>query len=566
VEVIAMKLIRNTLAAGLAVAAISLGACSSQHGSTGTSGSNGGPSIGSINGNPGQGDLGSVGMHLSIASGINVFALNWTISNGTNSYPGTVNIGDAQSIEFVAGGILAGTGYIVTLSGSDSAGDPCTGASAAVTVVAGATSSATVVVTCTSATDASIPADVGTGSVAVDAGVVLVGQAPFLCPGINSLAISPAEVLPPQTAALSSATTAFSGGTETVLWTTSCSGANIAAPTALNTTFACGSSTGLCTVTLTVGLDGNAADGGATTNQVCGSSVVNGAPFVAMSETINCEVGTLQCFGGQSVCTTTDGGAPYCASLNTDNNNCGTCGTVCTGANTCGIVGSATVATCNPPPAVPCTGGTVGANTPAGCVPCLGSANGICTATEQVVMKYDIAANGITPSSATTKAASCYYCMVAGTCLDSVAACTVTGVTTHGKTNLECEDTGTGNDSSASPADCRDALSCVITGVGANGTVPFCTTVDKGAASTDPNASVSNCYCGTNLGSACISPGPNGPCVNNMITDVGSFQSPAVSDPTDILSDFTTSSLSPGGVGNQILNCALTAGCNNCFN
>jgi hypothetical protein len=563
VEVIAMKLIRNTLAAGIAVAAISLGACSSQHGSTGPSGSNGGNPIGSLGGSGGQDNIGSVGLHLQIAPGVNVFSLNWLISNGTNSYPGTVNIGDAQSIEFVAGGILAGTGYTVTLTGSDSNGDPCTGVSATVTVIAGATSSTTVIVTCTVPTDASLASVVDTGSIAVDAGVVLVNQSSFLCPGITSLSVNPAEVLPPQTATLTSATTSFSGGTETVLWTTSCAGANIAAPTALNTTFACGSVSGtVCTVTLTVGLDGNAADGGETTDQVC-----TGKNFTTLSETINCETGTLACFAPTpTVCPAVGANPAFCANLNTDNNNCGTCGTVCTSPNTCGIVGSATVATCNPPPAAPCTGFTAGANTPAGCIPCKGSTNGVCTQTEAIVLSYDINKNGLTSATATTKAASCYYCLVAGACLDSVTAGSVTGVTTHGKTNLECEDTGTGNDATASPADCRDSLSCVITGVGGSGTTPHCTTTTPGAASTDPNASVSNCYCGTNLGAACISPGPNGPCVSNEITDIGSFQTPAVSDPTDILSDFTTSSLSPGGVGNAVLNCGLTAGCNICFN
>jgi hypothetical protein len=188
----------------------------------------------------------------------------------------------------------------------------------------------------------------------------------------------------------------------------------------------------------------------------------------------------------------------------------------------------------------------------------LGSENGVCTLTEAIVVDYDIATNGMTAATPTTKEASCYYCMVAGECLDSVHAGTVTGVVTHGKSNFECEDTGTGNDSSASPADCRDALTCTLT-------TDHCTTATPGMASTDPNASVSNCYCGTNLGASCISPGPNGPCLTNEQTDIGSFLSPPVTDPTDILTDFTTSSLSPGGVGNEVLNCALTALCDICF-
>ncbi len=125
-----MKLIRNAFALGFAVTAVTMVACSSQHGSTvGEPGSAGGQ-VG-IN-SEGHGDVGSVGMHLTIGNGVHVNKLNWTISNGTNTYSNTVNITDdagneAQSIEFVAGGIQAGGGYTVTLSGFDSKWRPVHG-------------------------------------------------------------------------------------------------------------------------------------------------------------------------------------------------------------------------------------------------------------------------------------------------------------------------------------------------------------------------------------------------------------------------------------------------------
>ena len=127
-----MKLIRNAFAVGIAATVVSLAACSGQQSSTGGSGGSGGGAVGTLS--TGHGDTGSVGMHLTIGNGVHVNSLNWTISNGTNTYTGNIQITDdagheAQSVEFVAGTIQAGGGYIVTLSGFDDHGDPCNGSS-----------------------------------------------------------------------------------------------------------------------------------------------------------------------------------------------------------------------------------------------------------------------------------------------------------------------------------------------------------------------------------------------------------------------------------------------------
>jgi hypothetical protein len=231
---------------------------------------------------------------------------------------------------------------------------------------------------------------------------------------------------------------------------------------------------------------------------------------------------------------------------------------------------------------VPCTGGTYPSNTPTGCVPCLGNRQtgadeGQCTATEQIVMSYDIVKNGMTPTSNTVAATSCYYCLVAGTCLDSVAAASapvgigIAHVVTHNKQGLECEDPQTAtNVAAGNPADCRDALQCTLTGGGTlsdgmiTGGTGECTTSTPDMASSDPNASVGNCYCGTAIGAACLTAGnPNGSCATNITTDVGSFL--ASNTPTDISGALTDGSQSPGGVGVEILNCGLTSNCNVCF-
>ncbi len=274
-----MKLIRNSFAAGIAFVALSVAACSSQHGATsGSAGNGGGTDIGS---NPGaQGSFGSVGMHLDIGTppnGATVTSLNWTISNGTNTYTGTNVVGDAQSFEFVQGGIAAGTGYTVTLSGSDSKGDPCSGVSATFTIVAGAVTQTTLAVFCTQPNSDASAANVTTGTVEVDASVTLVPGGSTACPGIGSFSISPAEIAPGQTAALTEVSV---GPAASLTWTvTPAGGGTFGSTSAASTTFVCSGTAPQVTVTATIGL----LDSGAC----------NGQAFTTQSALVNCEGPTV---------------------------------------------------------------------------------------------------------------------------------------------------------------------------------------------------------------------------------------------------------------------------------
>jgi hypothetical protein len=101
-------------------------------------------------------------------------SLDWVISGPSGYYSGTIYFSDAHSLEFVTGGIQAGSGYTITLAGTDRFGDPCSGTSAPFDVFAGEVSGADVLITCNaSGGDAAAPANVTTGSVGVEAGVVL---------------------------------------------------------------------------------------------------------------------------------------------------------------------------------------------------------------------------------------------------------------------------------------------------------------------------------------------------------------------------------------------------------
>ena len=277
-----MKLIRNAFAASIAVAALAVAACSS-HGSnsTGTAGNTnpGQGQIGSLNGT--VGNTGTVGAHLTIGTGVNVTSLSWTISNGTNSYNGVVNIGDAQSVEWVAGGIAAGSGYVITVTGSDCSGDPCNGTSAAFPVVAGATVQAGLFVTCIVPPDASVAADVGTGSVEVDAGVTLVGTPPVQCPGITSLSINPAENVEGFASQLNLSTT---GPTPLITWTVTPAGdGTFSNVNAANPTFTCTDTNGGAPLTITA------------TVANPDSGLCAGQTFTTLSALFNCESGTLTC-------------------------------------------------------------------------------------------------------------------------------------------------------------------------------------------------------------------------------------------------------------------------------
>jgi hypothetical protein len=535
-EVIAMKLSRKALALGFAVAAVSAAACSSQHGST--LGNGGGANVG-INGE-GTGNTGAVGMHLFIPnSSFTISSLNWTITNGTNTYTGTINMTDdagnaAQSIEFVAGPVVAGSGYTVTLSGSDSNGDPCTGTSPTFTVNAGTstTAQAVVNVTCTVPTDAAVATTVDSGSVAVDAGVTIVDQTPFQCPGITGVAISPAELHPPELSTISAGVAAGSGGVGTLTWSATCVGGGtpiIGSATSPTTTFSCGSAINTdCTLTLTVGLLGTGADGGSV-GQVCSAAIAN----TTISENIHCETGGVtlpMCAAGQTQCgtATTD-----CENLSNGSGPNGLCGTTCATATVCsGATPVCNAGVCGTAPATACTTAPCAASGP-NSIKCTGNGTttGVCTATQAALVNHD-----------PTKA--CYTCMQNNFCLDNAST-----------TGFECGDlagnftNGAGTSVVASQA-CLNTLGCVIGSTGMD-----CANNANG---------LSDCYCGPSLTSTQCQTATtqNGPCLTDEVA--GFAYTPGSGAANTILGEFTQQT-QPSGNANALAACAVANSCSTCF-
>jgi hypothetical protein len=122
----------------------------------------------------GPSDAGSsVGIVLNLPPGF-FAALNWVIEGPAGSYSGTVHFGGARSIEFVVGGIQAGDGYVITLSGFDAYGQPCSGTSPKFDVSPGATTGAGVLIQCDGG-DGATPATISTGNVAIEAGISVTG-------------------------------------------------------------------------------------------------------------------------------------------------------------------------------------------------------------------------------------------------------------------------------------------------------------------------------------------------------------------------------------------------------
>jgi hypothetical protein len=526
-----MKLTRKALALGFAVAAVSVAACSSQQGSgSGTNGS--GTTVGSLS--DGTGNTGSVGLHLNIPnSSFTIGSLNWTITNGANTYTGTINMTDdagnaAQSIEFVAGPVVAGPGYTVTLTGSDSNGDPCTGTSPPFTVSAGTSTTATAVVNiqCTVPTDASVAATVDSGSVAVDAGVTLINQSAFLCPGITGVSISPAELKPPETAALNAGIylPPAPGGTETLTWSATCGtgAAIITNPNAANTTFSCGTAINtLCTLTLTVGLNGTAADGG-TVGQVC-----TGVGNTTISESINCEPGgaTLPgCPTGFTQCGTT---ATDCEDLSNGSGPNGLCGTACGTAVKCsGTTPACQAGVCVAQPPTACTTAPCAASGP-NSLKCTGNGTtgtnaGVCTPTQAILMGLSQA---------------CYTCAQSNFCLDNAS-----------QSGFECQDLA-GTFVNGAGATVNQASTCETT--------LTCVTGSQGMSCPSNANGIGDCYCGPSLTpSACqTATTQNGPCLADEIA--GFAYTPGSTAANTILGEFTTQT-TPSGNANALAACALS--------
>jgi hypothetical protein len=180
-----------------------------------------------------SGDEGQVVLALSIPGGATISSVAWTVKSPSNQLlaSGTTNTSRSGATASFAVGLAAGTGDVVTMTATTSAGDTCSGSSAPFNVVANQSSSVSVNLNC-----GSVVTDGGLGSVVVT-GTVVPGDS---CPVLASWTISPetAAANGGQVDINATATDSDSGDTLSYLW--SAAAGSFATATATTTTYTCG--------------------------------------------------------------------------------------------------------------------------------------------------------------------------------------------------------------------------------------------------------------------------------------------------------------------------------------
>jgi hypothetical protein len=192
---------------------------------------------------------GSVGMRLTLPGGVTLNSATWTIT-GPNGYAQTNTVSIAQSLDlsFTVGGIPAGAGYTISITGTATNGTTTCSGSAPFTVTALATTNVTVVLQC--------------ANPAAEAGSASVGTETYFCATPTSASASPNETTLGNSVTVTAAATAPNAGALTYQW--SASSGSFSAPTSATTSFTCTTS-GAVTLTATVS-DGAVPDGGSCAN------------------------------------------------------------------------------------------------------------------------------------------------------------------------------------------------------------------------------------------------------------------------------------------------------------
>ncbi len=278
-----MGILRHAFAAGFAAATLSPAGCSGELATTGSTWDDAG---GGAAGPPvylPDIDTGQLRANLEIGPGVAFTSLPYAI-HGPNTYTGSITIGDAQSIELVVGGIVAGNGYRLTINGNDSSGDPCTVSSGVFSILSGQVTQTVLGVTCAAPPDGAIAPNVSTGPLKVDASVLLGGTAPGECPGISAFSINPAEIAMGQSAQLALQDT---DPTALITWSVTGiapagAGGTFSDPHSANPTFQCSQGSSQVSVTATI----------APANDAAAASCA-GSPFQKISTRVNCESGPV---------------------------------------------------------------------------------------------------------------------------------------------------------------------------------------------------------------------------------------------------------------------------------
>jgi hypothetical protein len=581
-----MKLIRNSLAVGLAIAGVTVAACSTGPHPTAAgiaSNTNPGPAD-----NSGASDAtGALGMQLTLPGGEHISKINYTLTNGINTLTGSYNVSGTATLSFVIGSVPAGTGYSLSITGTSddgnytcsfpAPGDPLT---SNITVVNRTTTVVNVNLQCLS-------------NQGQDAGSILVNAVQSNCPVWNTIVANPYNITldAGQNVNNSGAAgaTAFLGGasptamiqdSQQLVLVGSATGPN---PGALSFTW---TTTG-GTISPAAGtIDPNSTDAG-TTNQTIFTCPATGASTFTVTLTVS--DGPLPDGGSCDPKFTTGTVQVQCTSVvpcaggivATPNTAAGACPVVPPTVNA-GVADGTGSFCCIAPPACPTgpfatpfPGGTCAAgllNNNGCCVAlqpaltaadvasgktaqCSGNTSGICTREEAYFVTKDITNMKVTapgPISIAAPTSSCYSCLVNASAINATAR-HVTGV--------ECSDlAGNFTNGSAVSANadqtCFNLVSCLAGSTGAgcwggegspaigNDTFCYC-----GAGGYGTGAGAGPSACGTTNATLV-----NGNCLS---LELAGFNSTVTGTN---LSNFAQSS-QPSGMANQLIESALPGNC-----
>jgi phospholipase C len=252
--ILTKSLVRNALllgAVGVAcVAAPQMGCSSSDLAKSGALGQDTDPTP--------SGD-GSVGMRLTLPGGSQLNTVSWIITGGptgaTSLNPvqsNTVNVTNSLSVSFSIGGLPAGSGYLITLSGTTTNGQTSCSGSAPFTVQSQATTSVSVQLACSNA--------------APDAGSAAISANTFDCATVQSLSAVPTEVIVGNPVSVTATATGPNPAALTYAWTAP--SGSFSAPGSQTSNFTC-SVAGSIPLTVTV------TDGAVPSGSTCPTSTTS---------------------------------------------------------------------------------------------------------------------------------------------------------------------------------------------------------------------------------------------------------------------------------------------------
>ncbi len=235
---------------------------------------------------------GSVGASLTLPGGEVLSSASWVITgpNGASTVvqQGTVNLQNSQQLSFTVGGILAGSGYSLSVTSTSVDGTVNCSGHASFAVTGGATTNVTVLMQCL----ANAP----------DAGSAAVNGQLYSCATASGVSVSPSETTIGNSVSLTATAVGPNPGALAYAW--SAPSGTFSSSSSATTNFTC-TSVGPVSLTITVS-DGTVPDGGACSPALASASVTvqcdapldSGAPDATVPDS-----------GGATACSLGAGGA-----------------------------------------------------------------------------------------------------------------------------------------------------------------------------------------------------------------------------------------------------------------